>query len=384
MTRDVRSPEIDTTLLRIICLLLLGGILTAGLWPFHSPKNQVSWLPEGKGLQFGHRGTIVSSGTFKAPPTSDDAPFTIEIWIEPAPYSASGTILAFHSREAARRFSLCQFFTGLDLQSRPQNGNPRTSTLKIYVHGIFHPGKPTFVTITSEKGQTSVYVEGVLTKQSASFPVSGRDLIGQLVVANSTRTGDSWSGTLRGLALFRRALTPTQVLHHYETWVKNDRPDTNDTDRAVAVYALSEREGSIVHNQISADTNLYIPSHFLVLDEYFLEPFWREYRPSRGYYEDVLVNIGGFIPLGFFFFAYFTIVGWVKKPALTTILLGFAVSMTIEVTQAWLPTRDSGMTDVITNTSGTALGVWLYRLLSGHDLFLKYWAYIAGRVRTRS
>ena len=373
MTSFTGSPAKGTRRLGILCVLVVGGIFTAGLWPFHSPTNQVSWVAAGNGLRFGHHGTILSSNPFKLMPTTGDAPGSIEVWVEPARGSISGTILAFYSRQAPRLFSLYQFYTGLDLQSEPQENSSGAQTSWLYVHNIFHPGKATFVTITSGREQTKVYVDGILAKQTGSFPFSGEDLAGQLVIANAPRTRDSWSGILRGLALYRQDLSPAEVLHHYETWIRNGRPNLVDDDRAVAIYLLDEHEGSIVHNQVPDGMVLYSPKRFLILDEYFLEPFWKEYKPSWGYYKDILVNIAGFVPLGFFFFAYLSIAGWNKKPELTTIVLGFAVSMTIEVSQAWLPTRDSGMTDIITNTSGTALGVWIYRWLSGHDLFIEYW-----------
>ena len=48
--------------LGVLCAAVLVGILTAGLWPFRAPKNEVSWLSNGNGLHFGEYGVILSSG----------------------------------------------------------------------------------------------------------------------------------------------------------------------------------------------------------------------------------------------------------------------------------------------------------------------------------
>jgi len=89
----------------------------------------------------------------------------------------------------------------------------------------------------------------------------------------------------------------------------------------------------------------------------------------------VLINIAGFVPFGFLVCAYFSLARRIRTPALVTILLGFTVSFTIESLQAFLPTRDSGTTDLITNTLGTCIGVWLYRL--------SFWRVPVARIRAQ-
>ena len=72
------------------------------------------------------------------------------------------------------------------------------------------------------------------------------------------------------------------------------------------------------------------------------------------------MNVGGFIPFGFCLCAYLS--GRLTWASATTsaILIGFAASFVIEYLQAFLPTRDSDTTDVMTNTLGSILGALLY------------------------
>jgi len=369
--RDVLGPK----LLGAACVLVLAGMLVAGLWPFHSPKNQVAWFAGASGLQFGRRGTVLSSGKFEAANAPADAPCSLEIWFEPALTAASGTLFAFYDPENPRQFSLHQSISDLALQSDLREGGYRTLTTRLYVDDIFHRGKPLFVTVTAKGGQISVYIDGALARSAPKFPLSRRDFDGELVIANLPKSDNSWSGLLRGLAFYDEEISPAQVLHHYQTWIEKGRPDVSQNDRAVALYLFDERTGRVIHNQVPSRTDLYIPERYLVLDQAFLVPFWQEFRPSWSYWKDVLINIVGFVPFGFLVCAYFSLARQIKTPARITVLLGFTLSLAIEILQAFLPTRDSGTTDLITNTSGTCVGVWLFQL--------SFWRVLVGRIWTR-
>jgi VanZ family protein len=348
-------------ILRALCLLVLLITLTAGLWPFHVPRNDVSWLSGGNGLFLGKHGSLVSASPLSVVDGTQASDFcSIEIWLKPNRTNAEGLgmILAFYS-PASRltTFSLRQFQGGLVMERENPYSVPKKT--EIYVGEVFGGQRPVLVTITSGGSGTATYVDGVLTKTVPRFMLSSRDLTGQMVVGNSPSTSYSWSGQLKGLAIYDHELSSAEVAHGFEDWTRGSYLTTATNEGVVARYVFDEGKGGVARNQFYPATNLLIPERFFVLNERFLERPWDEYQPGWRYWRNVLVNIVGLVPLGFFFYAYFSTIPKIRRAASLTMVFGFAVSLTIEVLQSFLPTRDSGMTDLFTNTLGTALGVIL-------------------------
>jgi hypothetical protein len=352
------------TFLGVICVSVLGVILTLGLWPFHVPKNDVAWLRNRNGLRFGEYGTVLSSRAFAVTNGQREGCVSIEIWLQPERMWDSHTFLTFYFPQNLFQLSFHQSQTDLALQTAVPDGEFRTKTVSFSVPDVFRKPGPVFITITSGSQGTVAYIDGVPAKRALQFRLSPKELSGRLILGDSPRDGDSWSGQLLGLAIYHRELTAPQVLDHYEAWTQRGRPEIASDERYVALYLLDERGGNVVHNKARAGPDLYIPEKYVVLDKAFLERPWTEFSRSTGYFSAVLKNIVGFIPLGFCFYVYLSAARYVKRPALATVISGTLVSLTIEILQAYLPTRESGTTDLFTNTFGTYIGVLLYRVVS--------------------
>lgn len=352
----------------LLCLLVLGGILVAGLWPFRRPLNAVTWLEGQNGLRLAGRATLWSSGSFETTGQPNGESRSLELWLQPSLARASGTILAFSLPESSGKLSATQYHSLFILQRELPGDQHRNA-----VAGIDHAlrqATPAFITVTSGPQGTAIYVDGALNR---AFPGTrfAKDFAGQLVIGTSLVDDVTWSGQVRGLAIYGQELTAAQVLKHYQTWTTQGRPELSDDERVVALYVFSEHSGNVVHNEVPGGINLYIPERYSLLHQTFLRPFWKEYKPRWSYLTDLLVNISGLIPLGFIFCAYWSSVRPIKHAVLITTLLGLAVSLTIEVLQSYLPTRDSGTTDLMTNTLGTFLGAKLYDWKVARDLFAK-------------
>jgi VanZ family protein len=303
----------------------------------------------------------MTEGSFEPLSSRGDSPCSIEIRLQPERSDSSGTLLAFY-RPASQAipFALRQSLGDLVLVRNGQK--PLDKRNRVYIDEVFSSAKPVFITITSSDTGTAIYLDGVLTKKVTSFKFSSSDLTGRLVVANAPNTNNSWSGQLDKLAIYNRELSPAEVLQNFhekaEELMNKTALDIGDND-LVADYRFNEGQGSVIRSVVNSAPSLQIPERFFVIHQPFLERPWDEFRPDWNYWQDVAVNIFGFIPFGFFFRAYFFLIRKIRRATWLTIAFGFATSLTIEVSQAFMPTRDSGMTDLINNTLGTTLGALL-------------------------
>ena len=356
------------SLLGLICVSVLCCILVAGLAPFQRPRNAVTWLGNENGVRFGNYGTIWSSGTLEGAVAQDEPSCSLEIWLQPERTSGSHPLLSFYTPENPLQFWLQQFRANLGINRELPGDQHRV--VAIGIEGVFSQTKPVFITMASGTQKTSIYVNGSLAESFPQFRF-GENCKGQLVLGTSPVRNERWSGLLLGLAIYRRELTPAQVLQHFETWTIHGRPELSASEDAMAIYLFNERAGDIVHNAVRPGIDLHIPKSYSLLHQKLLEPFWKEFKPRRAYGSDILINIAGFIPLGFFFCAYWSSVRPIRHAALSTVVLGFIVSLTIEILQSYIPTRGSGTTDLITNSFGTFLGVKLYASKTGRALLPK-------------
>jgi len=348
-------------LVEVLCLCVLGIMLVAGLWPFCAPRNRVQWLGDKNGLQFASNSSVLSTTAFHSKGHAANRLESIEIWLVPGSTSNTRTILGFsESDHPGAGFTLRQYKDALFAQQHyiDKNGTPRAEWLP--VGNAPGEGNPLFVSITMGDLGTSIYMDGVLKRAFARRGTSTNNLTGRLVVADAAEGRSSWPGQVLGLAMYASQLTPSQVAKHYASWTKRQPPFIREDEAPMALFKFDERQGNVVHNQIDSTNNLLIPDRYSALHKPFLASVAHDYQPTWGYWYDIGVNLVGFIPCGFLFTVWLSEVRVLKYPALTAILVGLLISLMIEVLQAFLPTRSSGITDLITNTLGTAVGATIY------------------------
>lgn len=358
MTSTSGNRRWSTETFRRIAFFVWLAIIAATLWPFNPvPRNDVSWLPQANGIHFGKNGLVLSSQDFPATAQSEGHPCSLEILLRPASETDVHTFLIFYLADHPQALELRQWGRQLLIFRRVRGPHGRVSSSEIDVDHVFQRGKSVWLTVTSGPRGTSVYLNGELAQSAGGFHLPENAFAGQLVLGSSPLTFDPWSGDVSALGLYRNELSALQVRQHYLSGIPTGL-SLEDLQNAVAVYGFAEHDGPTIHNEVANAPWLTIPAHFQVPHKPLLLVPWREITPLWLYVDDIARNILGFVPLGIAVYLYF-LRKRKNNAAILTIFVGFATSLSIEIIQAYIPQRFSGVTDIITNTSGAALGVLL-------------------------
>ncbi len=368
--KDLHLLEVNKRHLGTICLGVIVIILFAGLWPHElNFENQVALLKDGNGVHFSGRGILYSLPLSIRRPlhiNSTDKALTIEMavqadkeWKSSLPF-----ILAIDDGQPCERLIIGQWINHLIIKNRRKACFQSGDYAELDLDNSLIVGKLQFITITSGSEGTALYLNGSLVKKKTNLSLlrPGEMLSGRLVLGNSSAGNQSWAGTVSALALYDTTLSSEEVLRDYESWRDSRSISPRKNDLPFVDYRFDELTGPVVKDHSGQGNDLLIPEHFSPPHHRMLTLPWDDFHVSGAYARDIAINILGFIPFGFYIAWYLSVRG---VPGLRVIilvmLLGAGISLFIEVAQAYLPDRYSQLTDVITNTFGTAIGIYLWR-----------------------
>jgi hypothetical protein len=349
--KDRLQKHRERTRLKVLCGIAFIAVLGVTLWPFDPfPPNRVSWLPEANGISFGNSGVVVSD----APLTTGSGlsgSYSVEILLRPATVESSQTILTFYAEDNPRPFLVRQSRSDLFIS----HGFVEFAGLDHF----FGQGQLVFLAMISGPSGTVVYRNGHQARAFATFRILPNDLSGKIVMGSSAMYVESWQGEVHGLAIYSRELLPAEVLQDYNTWIGGH--GIGDSHGATASFAFTEHAGRYIHNSVVSGPNLEIPTFFEVPSHGFLTSPAKDFEANWGYVSHLFENIAGFVPLGFFLCAYLAMTRSQRRAILYATVASGILSLTIEVLQAYIPQKESDVTDIITNTLGAFAGALLAR-----------------------
>lgn len=178
------------------------------------------------------------------------------------------------------------------------------------------------------------------------------------MIGNAHSGRSFWSGDLLGLRIYDRVLQDNEIrLHARRGPAMGIRPPAIEQG-VIAQYDFDGRDAPLAINRSRPLPDLVVAHAFQPVHRTMLELPWERDWRSLPDTLDIFINIAGFIPFGFFFS--FLLRGITSLSAglivLAAVAAGSAISLAIEVTQAYLPMRNSSATDLVCNICGALIG----------------------------
>jgi VanZ family protein len=332
---------------------LIGYVLVLVIlcfWPFNFMQiNQIAWNPDG-GLMF----TPPSTAYTDQPPAKlvGLRQWTIVLEFKTLPPLRVGRILSYSGDEHNFNLSIDQFWDDIILRVRTgKDGRSR----ELGIAKVADPANERRVSLALEyDGQTiSAYLDGrrKALQRIGLIDYSSWDTSSPLILGSQPNGENGWYGVIYKLAVVGRTVRPDEL------------ENIPTTIPVTLLYAFDERTGMATRDQSAVNrTSLSWPERFIPYARTILQSprdYWPKYgRPSPS---DIIANVLIYIPIGYLVAAWLCRRGGRWIGIAVPIFTGSGLSLIIEIVQAYLPSRYSSTVDVMTNTAGTIIGLYLLK-----------------------
>ncbi len=308
--------------------------------------------------------------------TPRETPFTIEMAVTPSKDRLRGynPLLVMHSGHDHTQMTIWQYSQSLIVMNGDDYDN-RKRRARLVARDVFSTQTPRFVTVVSGPRGTRLHVDGdvVAVKRDMHLvlPHGGPKL--RLVLGNSVYANHGWRGDIHGMAISGIALDEEAVKRRHEIWLADRSFDFIQAESQMLRFnSNAVTAGHLI--KLPTNQSLRIPERLVALEKRFLELQRASLKWDRKAVVDIVINIVGFIPIGMVLYGFLNSLGGPssRHAQAVAILLCLMLSLFIELTQAFIPSRISSLRDLLLNTFGAWAGVVGWRL-SGSRLISEKW-----------
>jgi hypothetical protein len=376
-------------------LLLCGYLLlicVVGWWPFTFRQINNAALTPDDGLRFGRPGTAYTP----LPPGKlrDLTDFTIVLRLatDSSGLSSFEKIFSYALSQTEANFILGQWKDGLGMHVWAAETHQE---IHFGAYGVLSRDARIDCIISYNGSTLHLYENGTVrqTRDVGALRFKAWEDPYPLVLGTDAHGNSQWRGTLYEIAIYDRALAPGEVSggrapeeaeaaadpgagdgarNKMET--DGAQPAAGHRNSAAAgvarplihyvfapenTYATEFRGGKALAVRdlgTGAAADLVVPDYFMPYQRAYLG-WQKDWMQNTSNWLDVAVNIIGFLPLGVLLMHLLTNRGMPAMAALCiAVSAGFIVSFGVEYLQAFLPSRDSSLRDLIANGAGTLIG----------------------------
>jgi len=334
-----------------VCLSVAILIVTVyfGTKPFNFiSRNDLEFASKTNGLSFnqssieGESSQRAIAYTLDSLSLAENQPISILLELTPTRKpDGLGTLIQLHDAGTQPPLIVAQWQSHLTVRSRRSASSSNRPYREIGLRDCLENGETVSLLISSSETDAFIYVNGVLAERTPGFTLIDPDAsnTAQIVLGSSASGEQYWIGEMNRLAIFDQQVNPQEI--------------RSGSIYPLIEYSFQNSKDTTIPNLRSEAFALQTPFRFKPIQLKRFAPL-SDWDPNRsGQYQDTILNLFGFIPIGLVFFLF--IGRELNNRTLQfigVVLACFILSFAIEYAQIYLPSRSPSHLDLLGNSLG--------------------------------